>query len=228
MIAYCEQDVRTMRAVSKAMRDMSLLELADYHVNERINDRGVLVDRPLIRAARKFANTEMDEIHNTVREVTNGELVSVRSPKMRQWVFDRVGPFARSLMQKADKTSIDKSVRAALLAIDDPEEIPPEVMDVIQCADDLWASSVAKFQRLDNLADIEDDRVRGAFVFNGGSATGRASSYGAQVHNFTRKCAKEPEEVRQAIVRGHEIVPKYGKRVTDVLKGMPAPCYYPC
>ena len=227
MIAYCEQDVRTMRAVSKGMRDMSLLELADYHVNERINDRGVLIDRELVRAARRFANVEMNDIHNTVREVTNGELTSVRSPKMRQWVYDRVGPRAKQLMQKDDKTSIDKSVRAGLLAMEDPDEVPPDVMDVIQCADDIWASSVAKFQRLDNLADLDDDRVRGAFVFNGGSATGRASSFGAQVHNFTRKCAKEPEAVRQAMVRGHEIVPKYGKRVTDVLKGMLRPSLIP-
>lgn len=224
---YALQDVRTMRAVSKAMRDLSLLELADYHVNERINDRGVLIDRELVRAARRFANVEMNDIQDTVREVTNGELVSVRSPKMRQWVFDRVGPTARQLMQKDGKTSIDKSVRAGLLALDNHDEVPPDVMDVIQCADDIWASSVAKFQRLDNLADLDDDRVRGAFVFNGGSATGRASSYGAQVHNFTRKCAKEPEAVRQAMVRGHEIVPKYGKRVTDVLKGMLRPSLIP-
>ncbi len=227
MVGYCEQDVRTMRAVSKAMRDMSILELADYHVNERINDRGVMIDRELVRAARRFANVEMNEIHDTVREVTNGELTSVRSPKMRQWVYDRVGPRAKQLMQKDNKTSIDKSVRAGLLAMEDPEQIPPDVMDVIQCADDIWASSVAKYQRLDNLADVEDYRVRGAFVFNGGSATGRASSYGAQVHNFTRKCAKEPEAVRQAMVRGHEIVPKYGKRVTDVLKGMLRPSLIP-
>jgi DNA polymerase len=227
MIAYCEQDVRTMRAVSKAMRDLGVLELADYHINERINDKGVLIDRDLVKAARRFANVESNEIQDTVREVTNGELVSVRSPKMRQWVYDRVGPRARQLMQKDNKTSIDKSVRAGLLAMEDPDEIPPEVMDVIQCADDIWASSVAKYQRLDNLADVEDDRVRGAFVFNGGSATGRASSYGAQVHNFTRKCAKTPEDVRQAMVRGHEIVPTYGKRVTDVLKSMLRPSLIP-
>jgi DNA polymerase len=38
-----------------------------------------------------------------------------------------------------------------------------------------------------------------------------------------RKCAEAPEDVRQAMVRGHQIVPKYGKRVTDVLKGMLRP-----
>jgi DNA polymerase len=69
--------------------------------------------------------------------------------------------------------------------------------------------------------------VRGAFVFAGGSATGRASSYGAQVHNFTRKVAADPEAVRQAMVRGHQIVPKFGRRVTDVLKGMLRPALIP-
>jgi DNA polymerase bacteriophage-type len=231
MIEYCEQDVRAMRSISKALRPLSAEELADYHVNERINDRGVLVDVPLCDAAIKFASDELTEIQDIVAEVTEGAITSVRSPKMRQWVIDRVGPQALKLMETfkdgEKKYSIDKTVRANLLAMENPDEIPPAVAEVIQCADDLWASSVAKFSRLASLADVEDHRVRGAFVFAGGSATGRASSYGAQVHNFTRKCAKSPEDVRTAMVRGHSIVPQFGKRVTDVLKGMLRPALIP-
>jgi DNA polymerase bacteriophage-type len=231
MVAYCEQDVRAMRSISKALRPLSADELADYHVNERINDRGVLVDVPLCNAAIKFASDELIEIEQIVAEVTEGEITSVRSPKMRQWVIDRVGPQALKLMESykdgEKKYSIDKTVRANLLAMENPDEIPPAVAEVIQCADDLWASSVAKFSRLASLADVEDHRVRGAFVFAGGSATGRASSYGAQVHNFTRRCAEFPEDVRTAMVRGHSIVPQFGKRVTDVLKGMLRPALIP-
>ena len=152
---------------------------------------------------------------------------------MKEWVLARVGDDAKKLMENYKdgdkKYSIDKAVRANLLILaeENPEQIPPEVADVIQCADDLWASSVAKFNRLKDLADVEDDRVRGAFVFAGGSATGRASSYGAQVHNFTRKCATNPDAVRQAMVRGHSIVPAFGRRVTDVLKGMLRPALIP-
>ena len=226
LIEYCEQDVRTMRAASKAMRELTPEELEDYHVNERINDRGVLVDQRLCRAAVKYAADELQEIEATVKTVTNGEITTVRSPRMRLWVQERVGPTARKLMERDDKFSIDKTVRANLLAIDDPEEVPPDVREVIQCADDLWASSVAKFNRLDSLA-CADGRVRGAFVFAGGSATGRASSYGAQVHNFTRKCADDPEAVRHAMVRSHAIVPRYGRRVTDVLRGMLRPALIP-
>lgn len=233
MVAYCEMDVKAMRAVSLAMRDLSDQELHDYHVNERINDRGVLVDVPLCDAAVRYAEAELLEIQEIVSEVTQGAIKSVRSPKMREWVLERVGDEARKLMvvYKDDekKYSIDKNVRANLLALaeENPDEVPPSVAEVIQCADDLWASSVAKFSRLGGLADDEDHRVRGAFVFAGGSATGRASSYGAQVHNFTRQCAADPVAVRQAMVRGHQIVPTYGKRVTDVLKGMLRPALIP-
>ena len=223
MVAYCEMDVKAMRAISQALRPMSADELEDYHVNERINDRGIQIDVPLCHAAVQYAGAEMDEIQQIVTEVTEGEITSVRSPKMREWVLARVGPEAKKLMWTGEKYSIDKTVRANLLAMENPDEIPPAVADVIQCADDLWASSVAKFSRLASLADEEDARVRGAFVFAGGSATGRASSYGAQVHNLPRKSAKDPEAVRTAMVRGHAIVPRFEKRITDVLKKMLRP-----
>ena len=230
MVRYCEQDVRAMREISKAMRILSNTELADYHVNERINDRGVGVDVPLCEAAIRHAESELQDIERLVCEITNNEITTVRSPKMREWVLARVGPEAKKLMtvykDGEKKFSIDKTVRANLLAMDNPDELPPDVADVVQCADDLWASSVAKFSRLKQLAG-EDSRVRGAFIFAGGSATGRASSYGAQVHNFTRKCSAEPDATRQALVRGHSIVPRYGKRVTDVLKGMLRPALIP-
>ena len=227
MIQYCEQDVRAMREISKAMRPLSAEELADYHVNERINDRGVLVDVDLAKAAMRYAQDELVEIEERVADLTDGDITSVRSPKMREWVLERVGEQAKKLMFVNGKYSIDKTVRANLLAMGNPDEIPPAVAEVIQCADDLWASSVAKFSRMADLADDEDRRVRGAFVFAGGAATGRASSYGLQVHNFTRKCAKEPDAVRTSMVRGHNIVPAYGKRVTDVLRGMLRPALIP-
>jgi len=233
LFQYCAQDVRAMRAISKALRPLSAEELADYWANERINDRGVLVDVDLAKAAQTYAVEELDAIQQEVREVTDGEITSVRSPRMREWVWARVGPEARRLMtvhkDGEEKQSIDKTVRAALLILaeENPDEVPPDAATVIQCADDLWASSVAKFVRMAALADVEDHRVRGAFVFAGGAATGRASSYGLQVHNFARKVAKDPQAVRHAMCRGHQIVPAFGKRVTDVLKGMLRPALIP-
>ena len=47
------------------------------------------------------------------------------------------------------------------------------------------------------------------------------------MHNFTRKCAASPQTVRDAMVADRSIVPAFGKRVTDVLKGMLRPALIP-
>lgn len=229
LVEYCEQDVRTMRALSNMMRPLTAIELQDYHINERINDRGLLVDTELAKAAMQYAIQETREIEELVLDITGGEVPTVRSPKMRQWVQQRVGPEALKLMtvykDGEKKYSIDKSTRTNLLVLAEeaPDEVPPEVADVIQCADDLWASSIAKFARMANIADFEDQRVRGAFVFAGGAATGRAASYGIQLHNLTRNCFDVPEVVRETMLVNSPLVPTHGKRVTEVLKKMLRP-----
>ena len=233
LFEYCRQDVRAMRAISQSLRQLSEVELADYHVNERINDRGIRIDVDLAAAAMAYAAQETREIQARVREVTEGAVPTVRSPAMRAWVLERLGPQARKLAVRHKggeaKDSIDKSVRATLLALaeEHPDEVPPAVAEVIQAADDVWASATAKFGRFAALADPEDSRLRGAFVFAGGAATGRASSYGAQVHNIPRKSAKDPLTVRAAMMRREPLAPAYGRRVTDVLKLMLRPALVP-
>ena len=217
LIHYCEQDVRAMREVSLALRQLSDDELLDYHVNERINDKGLLVDVPLCHAAIGYATTELEDIQALVKDITG--IASARSPKLKEWVAERIDP---ELMMVDEKLSLNKATRTALLQMD----LPNEVLDVVQCIDDISASSVAKFKRMAELADIEDGRVRGAFVFNGGSATGRASSYGVQLQNMARICAKDPEAVRSAMMAGDDLSP-FGTRVTNVLKGMIRPAIIP-
>lgn len=233
MRLYCQQDVRTQREIRKRLRPLSAQELHDYHVNERINDRGLGVDVELCHAAVRYAEQETIELQQEVVELTNGGVVTVRSPRLREWVLAHVGPQGKELMKTYKdgrvRWSIDKSVRANLLALaeENADEVPEVVAEVVRCTDALWASSVAKFSKLASLADDEDARIRGAFVFAGGSATGRHSSYGAQLHNMSRKCAEDPNAVRAAMVRGHSIAPTYGKRVTDVLRGMLRPALIP-
>ena len=217
LIHYCEQDVRAMREVSLALRQLDADELRDYHINERINDRGLLIDVPLCHAAIGYATAELEDIQTLVKDITG--IASARSPKLKQWVADRIDP---ELMMVDEKLSLNKATRSALLQLD----LPDEVLDVVQCIDDISASSVAKFKRMGELADVEDHRVRGAFVFNGGSATGRASSYGVQLQNMARVCAKDPVAVRSAMMAGDSLS-AFGSRVTDVLKGMIRPAIIP-
>ncbi len=70
------------------------------------------------------------------------------------------------------------------------------VAEVIKCADDIWSSSVAKFKRMSTLSDVEDQRVRGSFVF-AGARQPVGGSYGLQVHNFPEM--RETQGVRSAM-----------------------------
>jgi DNA polymerase bacteriophage-type len=229
MEAYCAQDVRVMRAASLGMRDLTEEELHDYHVNERINDLGVLVDVDLCRAAVTYMEDEKEYLEDEVFGLTDGVINSPRSVKTTRWVYERLGDEAKQLMEVADKDgdstgklSLDKNVRGNLLRLaeEESDQISPIVAEVLGRLDDLSSSSVAKFAKLAGLADAEDARVRGAFVFAGGAATGRASSYGAQVHNLPRKCAAHPEEVRAKILNQEPL-----EDVGQTLKSMLRPSF---
>lgn len=206
---YCAQDVRAMRSISKSMRPLSGEELADYHVNEHINDRGVLYDHELAVSAQRYAAEETTEIQARVRGATG--IDSPRSPKLRGWVWDRVPD--KSIMMVDDKVSLDKSVRAKLLASAD---VSSDVLDVVQMVDDLAMSSVSKFARMTELG--QGGRIRGSFVFSGGPATGRASSYGLQVHNFSRACDDDPEVTAELMANGGPL-----PGVMKTLRGMLRP-----
>lgn len=229
MVEYCERDVMAMRSISNSIRQLSEEELLDYHINEHVNERGILIDTDLCEAAKYYSHQELKETQDSVAEIAEGEFTTVRSPKMREWVVRNLGEAAKKLIEYEQngvkKYSVDKSARQILLdyAEERSDEVPPDVVTILQAADAVWSSSVAKFTRLKNLADDRDHRLRGALVFAGGAATGRSSSYGAQVHNFPRKTFKRPQVVRDDLVNRKDVVPKHDARVNIVLKKMLRP-----
>jgi acyl-coenzyme A synthetase/AMP-(fatty) acid ligase len=68
-------------------------DLGRTRTDGNIEFLGRLDDQVKIRGYR----VELQEIEKIVAEVTQGEITTVRSPKMRAWVLDRVGPQALKL-----------------------------------------------------------------------------------------------------------------------------------
>ena len=121
------------------------------------------------------------------------------------------------------KVSLAVDIRATLLDIahENPEAMAPEVVAVIEAAEAGSMMSTAKFQTMLNRTSA-DGRLRGAFVFNGAYQTNRFSSTGAQVHNFPREVAKDPEAVLAAMRRGEPL-----DGVLRTLKSMLRPAIAP-
>ena len=231
MYDYCLQDVRTEQAVYRQLRQPSDEEWQDYFVNERVNDRGVRIDRAVAAGAQSYAEEETEDLVARIDELTDGAVVKARGEKLKAWVVERLTEEQEKLLVKHRKgekiLSLDKYNRGRLLALEDTD---PLVAEVVECSDFAQRSSVGKFKAMLQRADPQDDRVRGALMCNGAAASGRYSSKGLQVHNFPRECMDDPEAVRADLVDNimHEdMVDFYGKNIMTILSHMLRPALIP-
>ena len=201
---YCIKDSRAMTAVAKQMRPMSDEEKLDWKVNERINDRGIKIDRELAELAQKYADFEKEDLGERLALLTDGAVTAVtQSAKALTWFYFQVvnldmGIPILECVTKVDKKTqerkrtFDKAARTALLELDC---LSPVVREVVEIFDDGSNSSVAKFTAMLNRADPDTDRVHGCLVFAGAGQTKRYSSKGLQLQNFKRDCFNAEQTV---------------------------------
>lgn len=219
---YCLQDVRAERAISKAMRPMTDRELDDYLVNELINDRGLLIDRPLAAAAVEYATDEQADLIAEIQLCTDGAVKKARGKTLLEWVYNRLDEPQQKHMHKykagEKKKTLDRTARERLL--NDPDT-PIHVRQVVEASDFAQASSTGKFQAMVNRADPDTDRVHGAFIFSGAGSTQRYSSKGVQAHNMPRDKLKDPEQIRKYILDNMDpdvLVARSGFNIMQTLK----------
>jgi DNA polymerase len=216
LYAYCAQDVRTEMATMQMTPRLTERELAVYHANERVNDRGLKVDTEFARAATLYADLEAVEISERLRAVTGG---AIETPRQYQRIKDYIlarAPEVKPLMIQTSvdrrsgveetKLGFDKDVRRRVMEVaeDDPDLLPTDVADVVRLVDEAGRSSVSKYKNMHTRAS-DDDRVRGAYICFGAGQTGRFSSVGVQVHNLPRSSRKDPDTVRRWVIEDREL-----------------------
>ena len=201
---YCAGDSRAMVAVTTQMRPMSDEEKLDWRVNERINDRGIKIDRELAELAQTYAEFEKEDLGERLAILTDGAVTAVtQSAKavkwvvQNAWVSEQGAPWFECIFKvdkktKERKMTFDKAARASLLELDC---LTPVVREVVEIFDDGSNSSVAKFTAMLNRADPDTDRVHGCLVFAGAGQTKRYSSKGLQLQNFKRDCFNAEQTV---------------------------------
>lgn len=221
-VMYCLQDVKTERAIAKVMRPLTDSELDEYVASEIINDRGLMIDRELAQAAVAYASDEQQDLIDEIQRITKGAVVKARGKNMTNWVYERLAEPQQKHMHKykngEQRLSLDRNARERIIL--DPET-PALVKQVVEYSDFAQASSTSKFQAMLNRADPEDDRVRGSFIFNGASQTGRFSARGLQPHNFPRDSLTDPEDIACALIDNDsvdDIEKAAGHSIMQVLK----------
>ena len=193
---YCVQDVRASVEVIRATRVMTAIEHREWHVSERINDLGFKIDRELAQLCSDQAAEEAADMAAALDDLTEGAVTAVTQlAKIKKWALELlpqpiIDEYLTRDIKDELKITFDKAARAALMAaVDDGTiEIHAVVLEVLLLLDAGNKSSVAKFKKMMELADPDDDRIRGAYMYAGASQTKRFAARGIQPQNLRRDC----------------------------------------
>jgi DNA polymerase len=236
---YCMRDSEAMTSMTSKLRPMTAADKRDWQTNERINDRGILVDLEMATLAQSYAADEKNELGKELSHMTDGTITKVTQTKRLLDILKvefaghpelmRCITKARKEPTDPVKYTLDKAARGQLL---DCEALEGNYRDVIDLIDQGGNSSVSKFTSMLNRADPVTGRVHGAFIFAGASQTTRYSSKGLQLHNMRRDCwsAEQAEDIKAAMRAGKDLTKLEGfsgLTVMDILARLLRPTIIP-
>lgn len=156
--AYNIRDVEVERSIQEKLARFPVPESVwdEYHIDQEINDRGVSIDRKLVREAIRMdaqSNAELTAAMKRLTALDNPNSVQ----QMKQWLWDN-GLETETLGKKA----VAEMLKTA----------PAELREVLTLRQQLAKSSVKKYQAMES-AVCSDGRARGMFQFYGAARTGR-------------------------------------------------------
>jgi DNA polymerase len=212
-VDYNKRDVEVELAIHQRLGRFPVPEAVwnEYHLDQRINDRGVLVDRQLVRSAIEMDSLSRQELVSRMKEITDLENPNSVS-QVKTWLYDN-GLEVDSLGKK--------DVISAL------EGAPREIREVLELRLQLAKSSVKKYQAMENAA-CADDRARGMFQFYGANRTGRWSGRQIQAQNLKRNSIEDLAVARGLVRSGdYEAVQMLYSDVPDTLSQLVRTAFIP-
>lgn len=169
-------------------------ERAVWMLNERANQRGILIDEPYVRQAIGLLEASRAPMEAEFREITG------LKPTQREKVLDWLNATGAGLPDLR-KDTLDKILDAEA---DDSAlaNLTPEAYRVIQIRRVLGSSSVKKLNRMLDCANL-DGRVRGTMQYHG-ARTGRAAGRLVQPQNMPRPTVEDvsQREIMEMVRRG--------------------------
>ncbi|NCC90526.1 MAG: hypothetical protein EOM01_09275 [Spirochaetia bacterium] len=189
---YCVQDVRTERDIRKQLEVFPLMEHEwdYYHMDQRINDRGVLIDKKLVEQAIACDLMLSDAMTKKAYKLTGLENPNSVS-QLKTWLQER----------GIEIDSLGKKEVAAMITDLDKHSCDQEALDMLKLRLQMAKSSVKKYQAADRCT-CADGRVRGLFQFSGANRTQRWSGRNIQLQNLPQNHISTLDEARDLVKMG--------------------------
>lgn len=207
--AYCVRDVEVELEILEHIRRAGMPELPQaekllYAADQRINDRGVMIDRKLAENA-----TEMDgEIKAALAEEAKA-LTGLENPnsptQIKQFLKDSCG---------IEVESLNKSTLGDLRSM---VQYMPRAGRLIEIREELGKTSPKKYAAMLNCV-CRDGRVHGLLQFHGAARTGRWAGRLVQLQNLPQNHLSDIDRARNIVKNGDaEELSLYYKNPTRVL-----------
>ncbi len=200
---YNRRDVEVELKIQRYLSEIPVPDFIweEFYIDQRINDRGILVDTDFAAKAVELDSIIKKELFQKLSELTG--LENPNSPaQMKEWLMCR-GIAADSL----DKKFVQKI----------SETIPDDVKEVLRLYQQLSKSSVRKYDTMLN-AVCEDGRARGMFSFYGANRTGRFAGRLIQLQNLPQNHLDNIAGLKSFIKSGDfDAVRESNEDVSDVL-----------
>lgn len=186
---YARLDIEAMRECVRLMPKWNWDEsaIAEWHCDQRINERGFAADKELTQAGARAAIIEKDRIGVRFRELTMG---FVDRPSLRAQFL--------AYLQERYGLKIDNTRSDTFLQELKKPDLDPECAELMRLAIASNKTSTAKYAALDP-AIAADGRFRGGLQFAGASRTRRWAGRGFQPQNLPSRGLPDAEVIEQYI-----------------------------
>ncbi len=185
---YCLQDVRTERAVAERIRTLGPHEREVYMMDQRMNDRGVRIDVPLITAMGSLVTEGEARAGDELSAITRGAVTkATQTRRLLEWIEPQY-----------NIPNLRKDVIRDMLADDD--DIPVDVRRALEIRAATAKASTAKLASMMRFRCV-DDKVRGMFLYHG-AGPGRWSGKGPQPQNYPRPTVSGIDNILDGILEG--------------------------
>lgn len=192
LLAYCETDVVSMFAIWQRVPRMIVREKLVWELDQRINTRGLYLDREFVKRMQAMVQIRKRHLVGEAIDVSDGGLQNSTNPhRLKAWLKDQ---------GHAVKSSDRETVLRVLATLEDDPQVRTVLENRLEASK---AASLAKLNKVEQLVDPRDGRLRNSLQFCA-AHTGRWSSRGLQIHNLPkdRRDKKIAAQCRELLVAG--------------------------
>jgi len=184
--SYCQQDVAVESEIDARVPALTAAERAVWELDQKINDRGVMLDIPTIQAAQAVVAAEKDRLNDEMAEATGGAVTAVSQVKrLTDWI-------------KARGIACEGLGKDNIRAVRKAAESDAAVLKALGIRAEGGRASTAKLTAMLNCV-CKDDRARGLLAYHG-AATGRWAGRLIQPQNLYRNDPDEDgDDIKHAI-----------------------------